>query len=189
MMLRKEYKQHDYLINTYGSFTEARNDRNHVDERRYSGMLKMTAGGTLIMGIWSLIKSFMGMLDDMRSDFIADQVPVLIAIFGSVLVFAFFFIIGISFRFMVWRGACREAAGGQKRNGYIVCAIIILAYDVYAFAYFIYKVIRREADAQDVLKFVFDATSFAILCELISSAFRLRKVRNELKASESGGEL
>ena len=119
-MLRKEYKQHDYLINTYGSFTEARNDRNHVDERRYSGMLKMTAGGTLIMGIWSLIKSFMGMLDDMRSDFIADQVPVLIAIFGSVLVFAFFF----HYRDLIQVHGlerCLQGSSGRKEEERIHC--------------------------------------------------------------------
>ena len=189
MILRKEYKEHEYLINTYGSSTEARNDIDHVDERRYAGILKLTANGTLTMGIWSLIRCFMGMPGEMRSDFIADEVPVLIAIFGSVLIFALFFILGISFRFMVWRGALREAASGKKRNGYIVCAILILAYDVYAIAYFIYKVISKDADVQDVLKLIFDITSFAIVWKLISSAFRLRSVRKEIAATESGGSL
>ena len=84
MKLRKEYKEHDYLINTYGSFTEARNDKAHVDERRYAGILKLTADGTLIMGIWSLIKGYMETLSDMGSELIAGGIPVLIAIFGSV---------------------------------------------------------------------------------------------------------
>ena len=189
MILRKEYKEHEYLINTYGSFAEARNDKNHVDERRYSSILKLTARGTLIMGIWSLIKCFMGMLGEMGSELIGDEVPLLIAIFGSVLVLSFFFIFGISFRYLVWRGACREAASGQSKNGYIVCAIILLAYGVYAVAYFIYKAVRKEVDVQDILKFIFDVTSFVILCELIASAFELRKVRKEIKARETGGSL
>ena len=91
MTLRKEYKEHDYLINTYGSFAEARNDKFHVDERRYSSILKLTANGTLIMGIWSLIKCFMEMIGDMGSEILADEVPLLIAIFGSAVVIAFFF--------------------------------------------------------------------------------------------------
>ena len=189
MVRKKEYKKHDYLINTYGSFAEARNDKDHVDERRYSSILKMTAGGTLVMGIWSLIKCFMGVLGDVENELVAKEVPVLIAIFGSALLFAFFFVIGISFRYIIWRGARREAESGRKRNGYIVLAFFLLTYGVYAIVSFIYRAAVKGTDAQDVLKFVFDATSFAILCELISSAFRLRKVRDELKASGSGGEL
>lgn len=189
MTHRKEYKEHDYLINKYGSFAEARNDKFHVDERRYSSILKLTANGTLVMGIWNLIKCFMGMIGDMGSEIIADEVPLLIAIFGSAVVFAFFFMIGISLRYLVWRGACREASSGQSKNGYIVCAIILLAYGVYAVAYFIYQAVRKEADVQAVLKLIFDVTSFVFLCELIASAFRLRKVRKEITARESGGEL
>ena len=105
------------------------------------------------------------------------------------LLFAFFFVIGISFRYIIWRGARREAESGRKRNGYIVLAFFLLTYGVYAIVSFIYRAAVKGTDAQDVLKFVFDATSFAILCELISSAFRLRKVRDELKALGSGGEL
>ena len=189
MILRKEYKEHDYLINTYGSSTEAKNDKYHVDERRYSSLLKMTAGGTLIMGIWSLIKSYMGAMSEMESELLADGIPVLIAVFGSAFVFVFFFVIGISFRYMIWKGARREADSGQKRNGYIVCAIILLAYGVYAVTSFAYRAVCKGTDAQDVLKFMFDVTSFVILCELVSSAFRLRKVREEIKARESGGDL
>ena len=189
MTLRKEYKEHDYLINKYGSFKEAKNDKGHVDERRYAGTLKSTARGTLIMGIWSLIKSFMGMLGENASAFKASGDPALIAIFGSVVVFAVVFVIGISLRFIICRGACREAASGKKKNGYIVCAIMLLTYGVYAVAYFIYQVFSKNADAQDILKFVFDVTSFVILCELIASAYRLRKVRDELEDSEPGGSL
>ena len=189
MKLRKEYKEHDYLINTYGSFTEARNDKGHVDERRYAGILKLTADGTLIMGIWSLIKGYMETLSDMGSDLIADGIPVLIAIFGSVFAFALFFVIGISFRYMIWRGACKEADSGRKRNGYIACAIILLAYGLYEVASFIYRAVWKGTDAQDVLRLIFDATSLIIVCELIASAFRLRKVRDELEAAETGGNL
>ena len=189
MTLRKEYKEHDYLINKYGSFAEARNDKFHVDERRYSSILKLTATGTLIMGIWSLIKCFMGMLGEMGSELIGDEVPLLIAIFGSVFAFALFFVIGISFRYMIWRGARKEADSGRKRNGYIACAIILLAYGLYEVASFIYRAVWKGTDAQDVLRLIFDATSLIIVCELIASAFRLRIVRDELEAAETGGNL
>ena len=188
-MQRKKYKEHDYLINTYGSFAEARNDKDHVDERRCSSILKLTADGTLIMGIWSLIKTFMETLRDTGSELIAGGIPALIAIFGSVFVFALFFVIGISFRFMIWRGARREADSGRKRNGYIACAVILLALGLYEVTSFIYWAVWKGTDAQDVLRFIFDATSFIILCELLASAFRLRKVREEIKIRESGGDL
>ena len=126
--------KNDYLINKYGSLAEARNDKFHLDERRYSSILKLTANGTLVMGIWNLIKCFMGMIGDMGSEIIADEVPLLIAIFGSAVVFAFFFMIGISLRYLVWRGACNYSfsiwricrrifylSGSQERSGRTGC--------------------------------------------------------------------
>jgi hypothetical protein len=106
-----------------------------------------------------------------------------------VFAFALFFVIGISFRYMIWRGARKEADSGRKRNGYIACAIILLAYGLYEVASFIYRAVWKGTDAQDVLRLIFDATSLIIVCELIASAFRLRKVRAELEAAETGGNL
>ena len=180
MILRKEYIKHEYLINTYGSFAAARNDKNHVDERRYAGILRLTAGGTLVMGIWSLIKAFMQMLGEIGDDLHSGELPYFISLFSAVFVFAVFFVIAISFRFIIWKSASKEAEDGKKRNGYIVCALALMAYGIYSVAYFIQKVISKDVDGYDITKLIFDMTSFVILCELLHCVFRLRKVRDEI---------
>ena len=179
-MLKKEYKKHDYQINMYDSFAQALNDKDHVEERRRANALKLTAGGTLVMGIWSLLKIFMNVFGDMEVS--ADGIPHVIAAFGVAMVFIAMFVIGISLRYMVWRGACREAADGKKRNGFIVCAFLIMIYDVYTVAGFIEDMISGNTAEYDITTLVFDITSFIILLELVVSAFKLRKVRKETAA-------
>ena len=186
-MLRKKYKQHDYLINTHESLVEAGNDRLHVDERRYANTLKLTGSGTLVMGIWSLLKTFLNVFGEMGDELRAEEMPYFIAVFGVAIVFAVIFVIGISLRYIVWKGSRRESAGGRKRNGYIVCAVLLMAYGVYAFGRFIQKLAGKEIAEYDVAKLIFDITSFVILLELLISAFRLRKIRKEI--ADTGGKL
>ena len=185
-MLRKEYTIHDYQINTHGSCIEAKNGRDQVDERRCASMLKLTASGTLYMGIWSFLKAFMSVFGDMKAEMKEGSIPYAIAVIGVAAVFAVIFVIGISFRYLVWRGAHKEAETGQIRNGYVLCAVFLIAYGVYAIGSFICSIIGNGADGSDITKVIFDITSFAILCELLFSVFKLRKVRRGIAASGSG---
>ena len=183
----KKYTQHDYLINTHGSSAEARNDQLHIDERRYASTLKLTGSGTLVMGIWSLLKTFLSVSGEMGDKIRSDEMPYFIAVFGVTIVFVVMFVIGISLRYIVWKGARRESAGGRKRNGYIVCALVLMAYGVYVVWGFISNLINGETDGYAITKLIFDVTSFIILMELLISAFRLRKVRAEI--ADTGGKL
>ena len=186
----KQYKQHEYLINDPPSFIEARNDLLHIDERRYSKKLKTTASGTLVMGIWSILRTFLSTFDNLGDIFSTKGGELAAAIFGATIVFVLFFVIGISFRYMIWRGAVREAEDGKKRYWYIVCALVLVTYGIYAVGSFIYKLIdTREIEVEGIIIFVFDLTSFILLCELLNSSFRLRKARKEMAASGQGGEL
>lgn len=150
-------------------------------------MLKMTANGTLVMGIWSLLKTFMNVFGDMGDELRTDEMPYFIAVLGVTIVFVVMFVIGISFRFIVWKGARREAESGKKRNGYIVCTVLLMAFGVYIGSSFIRKIIRGEAGGYDIIEIVLDITSFIILLQLLICAFRLRKVRKEI--ANIGGEL
>ena len=183
-MPRKDYTKQEYLINTHDSLVKANNDGLHVDERRYASTLKLTAGGTLAMGIWSLIKAFLEMFSEMGDDLGFEGLPLFISAFGAVFVFAVFFVIAISLRYMIWKGASKEAEDGKKRNGYIVCAIVIMAYVVYAVVYFVQKVINKDADGYEITKLIFDITSFVFLCELLHSTFELRKTRKEIAEAD-----
>ena len=180
MILGKDYKKYDYLINTHDSLVEARNDKLHVDERRCAGILKLTAGGTFVMGIWSLIKAFMEVLGEIGDEFHSNGLPYFANLFGVAIVFAVFFCIAILFRFIIWKSASKEAEDGKKRNGYIACAVFLMAYGVYSVVYFIQKAKSKDVSGYDITKLIFDLTSFVILCELLHSAFKLRKVREEI---------
>lgn len=150
-------------------------------------MLNMTASGTLVMGIWSLLKTFMSIFGDMGDELRTDEMPYFIAVLGVTIVFAAMFVIGISFRFIVWKGARREAESGKKGNGYIVCAVLLMAFGIYTCSSFIRKLIRGESDGYDIMEIILDITSFIILLQLLICAFSLRKVRREI--ADIRGEL
>ena len=150
-------------------------------------MLKLTASGTLVMGIWSLLKTFMSVFGEMGDDLRTGEMPYFIAVLGVAIVFTVMFVITISFRFIVWKGARREAEGGEKRNGYIVCAVLLMVFGVYTGGAFIREVISGEADGYDITNFILDITSFIILLQLLICTFRLRKVRKDI--ADIRGEL
>lgn len=162
MLLKRDYRIDDYQINTHESLADAKNDRLHVDERRYASLLKLTAGGTLVMGIWSMLKILMNTF----------TIPV-----SGAASFAVLFAIVIFLRYTVWTGASKEANDGKRRTDYIACTLILLAYGVFTVIRLIRDLISRAVTGQDISGFIFDLTSMILLCEVLHSAFRLRKVR------------
>ena len=179
-IMNRDYKKHDYLINMHGSLVEARNERRYVDERRYAYLLKLTSTGTFVMGIWNVIKVFMGMFSDIGDELLPEGIPVAVSVFGNVIILGFFFFLAISFRYFIWKGAGKEVRDGKERYGYIVCAIILMAYGVFAIASFIRHLVNNDFTGYDITKFIFDLTSMFFLSEMLYSAFKLRKVRIEI---------
>ena len=192
-MRKKTYKFNDYSINRYSSLVAANNDSLHVDERRYSNMLRVTANGILYMGIWTFIKLCMRMLDEIRGEISEMYEPgnmVAVIIAGAVvtlLLFALFLFVDLFFRFIVWKGAQREALSGKKSNAFVVCAIVLMLYGAYAIGSFFYFLFKRSGiEGDDVIKFVFDLTSFVLLWSMLSSSFKLRKIRFKIDELNSG---
>jgi hypothetical protein len=164
----------------HGSLVEARNDGPHVDERRYAYLLKLTSTGTFVMGIWNVIKIFMDMFIDTEDIFLPEGVPIAISVVIDAIILGFFFILAISFRYLIWKGAGKEVSDGKEWYGYIVCAIVLMIYDVYAIVSFIRSLVNNDFTGYDITKFVFDLTSMIFLSELLYSAFKLRKVRKKI---------
>ena len=179
-IMSRDYKKHDYLINMHGSLVEARNDGPHVDERRYAYLLKLTSTGTFVMGIWNVIKIFMDMFIDTEDIFLPEGVPIAISVVIDAIILGFFFILAISFRYLIWKDAGKEVSDGKERYGYIVCAIVLMIYGVYAIVSFIRSLVNNDFTGYDITKFVFDLTSMIFLSELLYSAFKLRKVRKKI---------
>ena len=96
----------------HGSLVEARNDRPHVDERRYAYLLKLTSTGTFVMGIWNVIKIFMDMFSEIGDKLLPEGVPIAFSVVSDAVLISFFFVLAMSFRLFIWKGAGKEVRDG-----------------------------------------------------------------------------
>ena len=190
LVKRKSYKFNDYSINQYSSLCGAGNNDLNINERRYSDRLKVTANGIMYMGIWSFIKTFMGILDEIKSDVMLSELEGTIAIIANAIVIMFIFLIvlvlDLSLRFIIWRGALSEATTGKKKNAFVVSTVILMCYGAYAIGAFFHLLItEKRVEGDDVIKLVFDVTSLVLLWWVLAAAFKLRKTREELSISNT----
>lgn len=186
LIKRKTYKFHDYSINRYSALFDAGNDDLHVDERRYADRLKVTANGIMYMGIWTFIKIFLNMLDETKEemvDTIGEGTVALIAgIIVMVLLFLILLVLDLALRYIVWRCAGKEATTGKKSFALIPGTIILMIYGAYAIgAFFHILITEKRVEGDDVVKLVFDVTSFILLWWILAATFKLRKTREELQ--------
>lgn len=164
---------------------KANNDKNHVDERRYATRLKVTAGGILILGFWAVIQTALIALSNgtLSPENLSDDVK--IAKFVNAIVVTLFIIILsviiLSLRFIIIKGAVREADKGIARNGYLVVAVYLMLIGLWSLLFFV-RALFGDGDIKfsDFVILVLDLTSFALLLELFIAAKKLRKVRAEI---------
>lgn len=177
------------MINMHGSLAEARNDKNHVDERRYANLLSLTAVWTFMMGIFNLLECIMSVLGGLGDEFKTSGLVFLISVFVVVILSIVFASVQILFRYMIWKGARKEAEKGQEKNGYLAVAVLLTALGAYKTGMFIYRIFFKTVESAEVAEFLFGLMSLIVLCELLFSVFKLRKVRREMAASASGEKL
>lgn len=184
-IFNKTHKHYDYGINQYSSGLKALNDDLHVEERRYRSRLKATAGGIMMLGLWAVIQTLIWALTS--GDF--NEIEGDITPFAKALIITFFIFIfsGIvlSFRFIILRGAKREADYGIKKNGYLGVAVYLMLVGLYSFGFFIYRAFGdKDLEANDVITVILDMTAFVLLLELFIYAKKLRKIRAEIAENE-----
>lgn len=171
------------------SHLKARNDKNHIDERRYATRLKVTAGGILILGFWAVIQSALIALSNgtLSPENLPDDVKV--AKFVHVIVVTLFIIIFsviiLSLRFIIIKGAIREADKGIAKNGYLIVAVYLMIIGILSLIFFVHELFGDgEIKFSDFIILVLDLTSFALLLELFIAAKKLRKVRAEIAKAD-----
>jgi hypothetical protein len=118
-----------------------------------------------------------------------EGIPYAASIIVVAVIFVLAFAAGILFRYIVWKGATKEAANGRKRNGYLVSAVLLIVADMSSMIYYLYRVINNTAEGSEFTGFIFDIASCIILCELLQSVYALRKARGEIEASGLAGDI
>ena len=157
------------------------NSEKRIEIRRHHNQLKITSNGIMILGLWSIFKTFMLAISDNPSG-IADTFK---NTKGGiwVLAVAFFIVLLIDFRFrlIIWRGARKEAYGRDTNNRYLVLTIFLIILSIASIGSLIYTFIKGADDRMTTFASILvEVTSLAIMIELVSSGFKLRKIRSEI---------
>lgn len=147
---------------------EELNSARRIEIRHLHNRLKDTSNGIVILGIWTTLKSFL--LSD------SDQGTAAIA--ATAVVFLIVLLIDFRFRLVIWRGARKEAYGRDTNNRYLVFSFILIFFSVVSILMFIYQLVTDRMDADTgFASFLIEITSLCILCELVHSGIKLRRIR------------
>jgi len=156
------------------------NSKNRIDIRRYHNQLKVTSNGVLILGVWSVLKTFLtsitgtDQLGIPRANTTADLIFTVIG-YGIVL------LIDFRLRMIVWRGARKEAYGRDTNNKYIFVTVLLILVSGFSFVAICYYMIKtHEHISTHLASILIESASFVIMCELLYSALKIRKIRSNL---------
>lgn len=167
-----------YLV-TGGSSVDELNSERRIEKRHLHNRLKDTSNGIMILGIWSTFKTFMlsGFNNDLSASGMSSEQYGTI---GMIIVFLIVLLIDFRFRLVIWRGARKEAYGRDTNNRYFVFAFILIIFSGMSMAVFVYSLLTGSIDdSMGLASFLIEITSFGILCELVHSGLKLRKIRSE----------
>lgn len=164
------------------------NSKNRIEIRRHHNQLKITSNGVMILGAWSILKSFLMILsgNDPESAELLSSVFITIV---TGIVFLILVAIDLKIRLVIWRGARDEAYGRRIKNRYIGMTIFLLFVSGLTLAALVISLFKGSEDKTTSLaSLLVELTSFVIMCELLNSSFKIRKIRSELGKSEEGAD-
>lgn len=151
-----------------------------VKLRRYKNDLYVSGTGSIILGAWSIIKTFMEILlgpetyIDIENEDPALR-PFLIAL-GVVCILIFLLII-MMMHLYVGMNAAKAAKGMQHRKGYVVVAFIMLLLTLLGFSAY------TDNDPNDldttIASFFVDLTTLYVFGAIIISSFRIKKLKDQ----------
>lgn len=183
---------------------KARNDDLNRNLRRYQVRLKVTASGVLIFAFWGFIKTVMiaafnGDSEDMEDmKLLMAELPTgiayaMIAFFMVVILLLLY--VDMFFRIRIYKGARRESMGMEEKrhNGYLIITGVMIALSVVGIALLVWSLFtdpnQVEEDILDhIVSIVLEVTNLVTLVEVIISAKRLRKLRDEYVAAGPANE-
>jgi len=157
-----------------------------VSLRRYQRMLINTGAGVIILGGWSLIKTFLQyFLNNEAYAQLIEGIEITEDIrFLRVLVFVIMFVlmlIDLLIRLFVGLSARSEGFGKKKRCIYIVIACILAVFQIISTIYSFRSISYLDNTIVDkIVAFLVDLTSLVVIIELIVSAIYVRILRKRI---------
>ncbi|MBP3895475.1 MAG: hypothetical protein J6D07_03325 [Mogibacterium sp.] len=156
------------------------NSKNRIEIRRHHNQLKVTSNGVMILGVWSILKAFL-------TTFMGTNqldIPGAGSRYGmlvSVIAYLIFLAFDLRLRLVIWRGARKEAYGRDTNNRYIVLTIILLMVSAASLTYMLYSLfVSHDQIPTHLASILIESASFVIMCELLYSGFRIRRIRSVL---------
>ena len=158
------------------------NSKNRIAIRRHHNQLKITSNGIMILGVWSIFKAFMLAISDNTTNTAASFKNTQGGIWALAIGFFIVLLIDFRLRLVIWRGARKEAYGRDTNNRYLVLTIFLIILSVLSIGTLFYALIKGTDDRRTTFASILvEVTSLAIMIELVSSGFKLRKIRSEIE--------
>lgn len=146
--------------------------------RRYQDDLRISGMGVIAFGIWSVLKSFLGLFL-MPKEKVLGSAPAESG--GIVLVLALIMLgmvaaVDVGLRIYVGRCAMAESSGGKKKKLYVAVTIILMVLSAIGLVavFFSHSTISVPEIAATV---IFEGSSIVIMVRLLVSAFRIRSIK------------
>ena len=162
------------------------NSEKRISIRKYHNQLKVTSNGGIILGLWSIFKTFLMTVSGYEVEGLENFERTTINVVFLCIFYAILLAIDFRIRLVIWRGAREEAYGRKKNNRYLVLAIILIFLSVLSMVSIIWAFITKQEDDLSLTftSFLVEITSFVILCELVYSGFKLRRIRADIAEAE-----
>ena len=157
------------------------NSEKRIAIRRHHNQLKVTSDGVVILGLWSIFKSFMMAISDTDTGSSEAYSDMPGGVIGLAVLFIVFLLIDFRFRLTIWRGARKEAYGRGANNRYLVFTVFLIILSITSVCLLTYNIITGRQDRYtSFASLMVETASLAIMIELVSSGLKLRKIRREI---------
>lgn len=162
------------------------NSEKRIAIRKYHNQLKVTSNGVIILGLWSILKTFLMMVSDYDVEGLEDFERTTFNVVALCIIFAIVLAIDFRFRLVIWRGARVEAYGRKKNNRYLVLAFFLILVSAFSMVSIVVGFINGDEKdfSLTLTSLIVETTSFVILCELVYSGIKMRRIRAEIAESE-----
>jgi len=152
------------------------NSQIQIKLRRYQNMLIISGTGTIVFGIWSILKTIINYSADIGSlihlfdDVEADG---LFKVLAYVL-FALIVLTDLGLRLIIGLSARSEGLGRKRRYAYIVLAVILAVISAILFIVLLVRFVLAGNIINTVVSMFVEGTSLFALIELIISAVMVK---------------
>ena len=152
--------------------------------RRYEDDLYVSGIGSIIMGVWAVVKIimeiFLGSADIIHLE-AEDQTEKVIGIIISIVVVAALSYFVLRVHFYIGLNAMRAAQGKEYKKGYLTVTIVMMI--IYILGMYSYKTLFTSPDSTDttIATVLVDLTTIYIFVIVIRSANLIKKIKENMR--------